>query len=123
MNLAANQAEAFFYEHAPFGYDARTETPEQGRVRRARALAAAEKWMGEQSAVFVNWEPDDVEPFDDEQPAHRLWCLTVEINGRGEQLSGIELSIESDPDTDRYARVFVAELAEQVQRTAQEATK
>jgi hypothetical protein len=51
-------AEAFFYEHAGWGYDPKVETPEEGRQRSARALAAAEAWAKSVDLRFV-WEYDE----------------------------------------------------------------
>lgn len=62
-----SEAAQFFYEHAGFSYDPKTETPEQGRARCAQHLAEAENLF--LAAVRVAdvgcaWE-DDPQGFDD----------------------------------------------------------
>lgn len=47
----------FFYDHAGSSYDPKTETKEQGRRRRAEALAKAEAYAAEQGYIF-SWSPD-----------------------------------------------------------------
>lgn len=53
-----NLREKFFYNHAGFSYDPKTETPEQGRARCAKLLAKAEEFAIEESIRF-EWMPDD----------------------------------------------------------------
>ena len=54
--------EQFFYDHAGWGYHPDHETPEEGRWRGARKLAAAEK-EGKRRGWYVDWEvePDPME--------------------------------------------------------------
>lgn len=49
--------EKFFYDHAGYSYDTKTETPEQGKRRCARAMAKAEDYAAAQDWGY-SWEPD-----------------------------------------------------------------
>lgn len=49
------KAEQFFYDNAGFGYDPKTETEEEGKVKCAKALAKAEAFATEQG-WSVTWE-------------------------------------------------------------------
>jgi hypothetical protein len=51
------ERERFFYEHAGYSFDPKTETAEDGRARAARQLAAAETWA-ERVGVEYRWEDD-----------------------------------------------------------------
>lgn len=51
------QAVQFFYTYAGYSYDPKTQTPEQGRMQTARALAKAERDAASQGIRF-GWEPD-----------------------------------------------------------------
>jgi hypothetical protein len=72
---ALTPAEKFFYDNAGFSY-ARDETPEQGRKRGARELAAAEAWL-RSGPYYIDVYPDDT-PWDGDVPYHGpLWCVTL----------------------------------------------
>lgn len=51
------KAEQFFYDHAGFSYDPKTETEEQGHERCARELAKAESWASAEG-YRVEWRED-----------------------------------------------------------------
>jgi hypothetical protein len=77
-----SSAEKFFYDHAGFSYDPKTETKEQGRRRVAKKLAAAEA-KAEEKEWSVEWEHEqdpDISWMDEEQ-------LADYENGRIEMLS------------------------------------
>lgn len=110
-----SEAEAFFYENAGYAYDPATETPEQGRVRGARALAQAEIWLTEHD-LEVQWEDDpDGQDFDRGTEYADLphYAATLEDdNGTVlSSLSGVMFADGGEPWGDPYARVVAAELA------------
>jgi len=107
-------AEQFFYEHAGYSYDLKTETPEQGRARCAASLAQAEKEARERGFSF-EWSIDqttDSSDFSDEEP-RALWeCLCRDENGVAVgSLSGIDFGRDGQPWGDPYRRVVEAEVA------------
>ena len=107
-----NAAERFFYKHAGFGYNPKTESREMGRRRHARQLAKAEA----QGRVFeFAWELDpdlDSSSFTDEEPAWLLWECSMRDGGMLlEYLGGIDFGRYGVPDNDPYSRVVEAELA------------
>jgi hypothetical protein len=51
------QAVRFFYDHAGWNHDPKTETSEDGRWVYARELARAEQWASEYGVQFT-WNPD-----------------------------------------------------------------
>lgn len=110
--------EQFFYDHAGFSYDPKTETEEQGKGRRAREMARAEQYGREHGWVF-EWRDDQdadhsfVEGWTPEEQAEwreveheALFCVLKDTDGKVlESLGGI-----FDPTTE-YGRVVEAELA------------
>lgn len=100
-------AAAFFFEHAGYSYNTKTETPEEGRTRCAESLAAAEEAYTDAHAwadVTCDWE-DDNNPEDSE--SETVECARMS-DGNGDTLAclcGIE-----DADAN-YRRVVRAELA------------
>lgn len=117
-------AQRFFYEHAGWGYHPDHETPEQGRVRGARALADAEEWAKREGLSwrweedeFPNWD-DDVEREHTDYPQHVValvrhgdWPEDDEILA---SLCSIDLGPDGSPSSDPYIRVVAAELALEV---------
>jgi hypothetical protein len=100
-------AVAFFHEQAGYSYDPATETPEQGQQRCAEALAAAEAWLMEQAGHTVEWLPDEDEA--------NQWGCIVRIDPRREaSLWGIGFADDAEPWGQPYARVVVAELAQEL---------
>jgi hypothetical protein len=111
MDKTTDADVAFFYEHAGWSHTPGTETPEEGRLRGARKLAKAERWLSRQNGHTVEWdaEPDpDYSGIDHNGP---LFCCLVCVPGLvGQSLGNIDLG----PDCnlcDPYTRVVVAELA------------
>lgn len=105
-----NKAEQFFYEHAGYSFDPKTETQEQGKLRCAKELAEAERiaanlewrfewvddWMGSH-----DWKEYSGEPATCEQ------CTVYDPSSNRVLAS---LSCIDDADNN-YRRVIEAELA------------
>lgn len=111
-------AVAFFLEHAGWSYNPATETPEQGRLRCARSLAKAERWLSEQNGHQVKWVEDtDYSPDDYDYPPENdtpglAWGCVIDLDGeRGASLWAITFEGNGEPWGKPYARVVVAELA------------
>lgn len=108
-------AEAFFYEHAGYGYDPKTETKEEGRRRGAKLLADAEQWAWDNNYEFL-WEEDpegwdllgDVDPDD---VSEVLVVRMVDAQGETVQSLGGVLMGHNSVDNRNMGRVFEAELA------------
>lgn len=106
----------FFYEHACWSYDPKTETKEQGRWRCADALAEAEAQARARGWSY-EWyvDPDiDSREFSDSRPHWSLWmCVLHDKNGEHlESLSGIDFGRDGTPwSGNPYRRVVEAELA------------
>lgn len=107
-------AVAFFRKHAGYSV-AQGETLEEGKLRGARELAAAEAWLVGQPHQ-VEWrEDDDADrswlPKRDKRP---LFGCLVSVKQEGEwvhqSLWGIDLGPTGN-ECDSYMRVVVAELA------------
>jgi hypothetical protein len=109
-------AYAFFYEHAGYSHDPKTETAEAGRARGATALAAAEAAAAERGWAY-EWENDpetSAADYGDEDgeydyPADQEFsgCVLRDANGKVlGSLWGID-----DADPNGYGRVVEAELA------------
>ncbi len=112
-------SEQFFYDHAGYSFDPRTETKESGRVRCAQALAAAEQRYLDahrDSGVRIVWETDEQSWSDwrvdsrsgdtDSEPDTIEQACILDASGLClASLGGIE-----DADDD-YRRVIRAELA------------
>lgn len=107
----------FFYEHAGWSYDPKSETKKQGRQRCAAGLARAEAWA-RSSGTFYNWERDYETNGETEWQCSMFKHLSTpgtdpELVGH---LGGIDLGTESPVDYRpghrcTYARVVEAELA------------
>jgi hypothetical protein len=105
----------FFYDHAGWAYDPQTETPEQGRTRGARRLAAAERLARYRDLSF-RWENelgwiDHVTEFDcyDVEPTTCEVCICFDEDG--EVLASLGCIDDATPE---YRRVVEAELALEV---------
>lgn len=120
--------EQFFYDHAGYSYDPKTQTKEEGREQGAKHLAQAETYAREQGwecsweyeqerAIDVFGPPDPVNgPFYDPD-AEFLCCLLRDENGKVlESLGMIE-----NPSRE-YRRVVEAELAWEAMPTPTEIT-
>lgn len=118
----------FFLKHAGYSYDPKTQTPIQGRIRGARALARAER-EARDGGFYYTWELDDYlssEWIPDNEDGGRncdpwqTWRCAMfradnqETNARGgcvASLHGIDLGRDGEPWGDPYKRVVEAELA------------
>lgn len=118
----------WFFKHAGYSYDPKTETPTQGRWRCAREAVKAEKEFHARGWTFA-LEPDECHDWSDTPDGADAgccdWC-NEPLNARGEcrnehYVYGAVLRDESgavlasiwgvvDPDT-AYERVLRAELA------------
>lgn len=99
----------FFVEHAGYSYDPKTQTPEEGKLACAKALADAEAWLHSQYEYSVQWVEDrdvDRSGIDHNGP---LWGCIVTVDGRDESLWGIDLG--ENGARDPYRRVVESELA------------
>jgi len=110
---ALTDTEQFFYDHAGWSYNRGTETPEEGRARGARKLAAAERRLKD-GPYYVNYKPDD-QPWNGDEPYDGpLWIATlwsVAGSTSGEVLGAIG-SVPAELG-DPYMRVIAAELADE----------
>lgn len=121
--MKKQSAVRFFFKHAGFSYDPKTETRIQGRWSCARALAAAEQWARDHDAES-EWRESDIDSsdFSDEKPAWPLWdciattfregsCIRYQVGS----LSACDFGRDRDPWSDAearsYARVVEAEIA------------
>lgn len=110
----ADKAVVFFYEHAGYGFDPKNETPEQGRMRGAIALADAERWLASQQAVHTGWVVDETyNPKD--YPRKGMpkigWGCFLYVDGKRASLWGVTFDGDHTPRNKPYARVVLAELA------------
>lgn len=113
------EQELFFYSQAGYSYT-QTETPDEGRARGARSLAAAETWAREEGVTF-EWS-DDPDGYmsageGDEGPWYQL--LAQHPDGRTASLGGVSLNPSEDTwwgsrRINPYARVVEAELASEI---------
>ncbi len=120
MRDANRDAVAFFHDHAGWSYDPRSETPEEGRMRCARGLAAAEAWASN-AGVRYEWRHES-EPVDRSGIEHDgpLWEVLAHLDGQVVGSCGvIDLGRDGDPWHDPYARVCEADLAADAMRNAE----
>ena len=109
-----NAMTRFFFENAGYSYDPKRETPQQGKLRCARQLAAAERWLSEQPGHEIEWAVDDHPDrsgIDHDGPLYG--CIVTLASEEQASLWGIDLGPEGDL-SDPYARVVVAELASEL---------
>lgn len=106
------EAERFFYDHAGHSYNPATQTPEQGRIEGARALARAEARL-KAGPYFVGHEPDDL-PWEGDTPYDGpLWTVILyEVTDTTDPRVLGSLSSVACEDGDPYLRVVAAELAD-----------
>jgi hypothetical protein len=103
----------FFYEHAGYGYNPKTETPEEGRMRGAKSLAAAERLASEHGVQF-EWYQDGLtnREWTDEGEEYQTWACRMIYQGETlDALGGVDFGQDGSPWGDNYARVVEAELA------------
>lgn len=112
-----SEGERFFYDHAGWSYDPKTETAEEGRWRSARDLRSAEV-HAEREGWYVEWESD---PDGDYMDADTEWAdwphyqatLYDQDGNILTSLCGVMFADRGDETSDPYARVVAAELAEE----------
>lgn len=112
----------FFFRHAGFSYDPKTETPDQGKQRCAQALAAAElrardggysfQWEIDPHTRSDDWKKPDEDGGKYRAPWQTWVCDMYDPQGELVQsLGGIDFGRDGSPFGDPYRRVVEAELA------------
>lgn len=111
--------EKFFFEHAGFSYDPKTETPEQGKLRCAQELAKAEAWARNNDVAF-RWSVDedcDSSSFSNKRPRWQLWqCAAYRDGEFATSIGAVDFGRDRDPWMDPYRRVIEAELAAEIMK-------
>lgn len=106
MNLSA--PEKFFYDHAGYSYDPLTETPDEGRIRCAKNLSAAES-LAREAGVSFEWVLDA-----DADDPNKWGCMLHDAVGNVQcSLWDIDFGPDGSPWGDDYRRVVEAELADE----------
>jgi hypothetical protein len=113
--MKRDAAAAFFFKHAGYAYDPKTETPTQGKWRCARELAAAERYAQRNGWQYEwvddpDWDGKTLCCHEEPQcpPPHEvLGCVLRGAEGRSVLAS---LWSIGDPSPE-YKRVVEAELA------------
>jgi len=103
----------FFYDHAGYSYDPKTQTPDQGRLECATLLARAESVATEHGYSF-RWDIDpDITAADFSDDDYALWvCVMYDPDGYViGSLGGIDFGPGGESWGDAYRRVIEAELA------------
>lgn len=116
--MARGKAEDFFYEHAGYSYDPKTETPEQGRRRGAKELAKAEEWA-KGHGYYFEWEQEgepwstflDGTEVDIDDVSDIVWVVMRDDEGKVVQSLGGIIEGHDERANRRYRRVVEAELA------------
>lgn len=100
---------AFFFEHAGFSYDPKTETANKGKARCARQLAKAER---DARALGYTFEWISDHPFNSHGSDRSEWPETCEVcicrDQDGKSLASLSCI---DDASSEYRRVVEAELA------------
>lgn len=117
MNGTLRARAAFFFAHAGYSWNPKTQTEEQGKRECAERLARAEEWASANGYSF-DWRPDHVtsKKFSNEQPPWMLWQAAIFdpdgtiVGGLG----GVDFGRDGQPWGDNYRRVVEAELALEV---------
>lgn len=112
--------EQFFIDHAGYSYDPKTETPEDGQLRCARAMRKAERHAAD-AGWTVTWMVEEDPMWDDDVDREHTdydQFLALLHDEDGELLASlgcIDLGPNQYPDhgdrTDPYVRVVEADLA------------
>lgn len=103
-------SEQFFYDNAGYSYDPKIKTTEEGRVRCARDLAAAETRLKKGPYMtIVELESDPVDGKSD----YPQWCVVLYEMGEypGDDTIIGSMGCVDCPEHDPYLRVVAAELA------------
>ena len=112
--MTLTKLEQFFYDHAGYSYDPKTETKDEGRIRCAKILAVAEI-LAESRGYTFYWEIDpdiDSSDFDDSSEPWALWQVVAEdrFGQPFGALCGIDFGRDGHPSADNYSRVVQAEI-------------
>lgn len=102
----------FFFCHAGYSYRPGEQTPLEGRMECARALAMAERWASE-SGMSFEWAEDD-DPLECYGISGRQWiCRAYDCDAElVDSLGSVNFRRDQDPWMgDPYRRVIEAELA------------
>jgi len=108
--------ELFFYDHAGYSYDHKKESPEQGHIRCALALAKAEQ-IARQLGWSVGWSDDwacgshTKEFGEDAYPTEPTTCEAAILVDRNDEVLA-SLGCIDDASAE-YRRVVEAELADE----------
>jgi hypothetical protein len=106
------EAEQFFYDHAGWSWDPKVETPEQGRIRCAHDLAAAEERL--KAGPYMTIVEPESDPMLDKDNDLPQWCVLLYEMGEypgDDTIIGSLGCIDCETDDDPYIRVVSAELA------------
>lgn len=126
--MKTKSAVRFFYQHAGFSFDPKTETRNQGKWRCAREMARAEKYANAQDWLF-EWEDDwsignhkefygEGSAYDEHEPSTCESCLLRDLDGN------VLASLSCIDDADvNYRRVVEAELACEALGTIEDAER
>jgi hypothetical protein len=112
-----SKAERFFYTHAGFSWNPKTQTEDEGKRECARLLAAAERWASEEGIAY-RWAIDEwanSSDFSDDTEPHALWQVVAYHDGDVVgSLGGVDFGDGGDPwqsESSAYRRVTEAEIA------------
>ena len=107
-----NRDEQFFYDHAGFGYDPKTQTADEGRTECAKQLAAAELAFMRCPGAACGWFDDDSSAAELRRERERFkTCEYAVLTINGENVTSLHAITDA---TDAYRRVVRAELALEV---------
>lgn len=101
--------EQFFFDHAGWSHNPKTETSEEGHIRCAVALAAAERRLMVHANAWCEWAEDTDGVSDlrtDRETYTTCECACIRIDGI--VVASLGCIVDA---TDDYRRVFRAELA------------
>jgi hypothetical protein len=128
VTLTLTEAEQFFWDHAGWAHYP-DETPEHGRARCAIGLAEAERRLQRDESAEVTWEEDDIQEDDcdcGDDHGTRYGAILRKTVTRYDEMTGEPRKTEQilgslwgitfttgAPETDPYARVVAAELADE----------
>jgi hypothetical protein len=109
--MALTDTEQFFYDNADYSFNPATETEDEGRIRGARELAAAEQRL-ENGPYFIDYRPDD-KPWDGDVPYDGpLWVVNLQsVEGVSAPEVIAVLGSVACELSDPYMRVVAAQLA------------
>ena len=107
--------EQFFYDNAGFSYDPKTQSPDQGHIATAKALAAAETWLLTESGYSFGEspDPDSDESFmgDKSQEYRNQWSGKAWVSVIEDEYGTVLACLGGCYGDSKYKRVVRAELA------------